>query len=193
MSVDTREQWLERGVTSLREMFKQRGYDLPTNVKASCGFPSRGALSLRKRSIGQCWDSKASEAAVFETFISPLLSDQLEVLAVLAHECVHATVGTKCGHKGAFKHCAKAIGLEGKMTETIPGDAFKHYADKALAELGSYPHGKLNPAIFGKKQGTRMIKCACKTCGYTARLARKWLDEAGAPICPTCETTTKEC
>jgi hypothetical protein len=30
-----------------------------------------------------------------------------------------------------------------------------------------------------------MIKCACPSCGYTARTTRKWLDAAGAPVCPT--------
>ena len=35
-----------------------------------------------------------------------------------------------------------------------------------------------------KKQTTRQLKCACPTCGYLARVAKKWLD-VGAPICPT--------
>jgi hypothetical protein len=29
-----------------------------------------------------------------------------------------------------------------------------------------------------------MVKCACEECGYTARTTKKWLEEAGAPICP---------
>ncbi len=29
-----------------------------------------------------------------------------------------------------------------------------------------------------------MLKCECVTCGYTVRTARKWLEEAGAPLCP---------
>lgn len=34
-----------------------------------------------------------------------------------------------------------------------------------------------------KKQGTRMIKCACGECGYTVRTTAKWL-EVGPPCCP---------
>ena len=34
------------------------------------------------------------------------------------------------------------------------------------------------------QQSTRMVKVVCAGCGYTARTTRKWLDEAGAPICP---------
>ena len=29
-----------------------------------------------------------------------------------------------------------------------------------------------------------MLKCECQACGYTVRTARKWLDTAGAPLCP---------
>lgn len=29
-----------------------------------------------------------------------------------------------------------------------------------------------------------MLKCECATCGYTVRTARKWLETAGAPLCP---------
>lgn len=29
-----------------------------------------------------------------------------------------------------------------------------------------------------------MLKCECQACGYTVRTARKWLELAGAPLCP---------
>jgi len=29
-----------------------------------------------------------------------------------------------------------------------------------------------------------MLKCECQACGYTVRIARKWLETAGAPLCP---------
>jgi hypothetical protein len=35
-----------------------------------------------------------------------------------------------------------------------------------------------------EKQATRMLKCACATCGYIVRTTRKWLETAGAPLCP---------
>ncbi len=31
---------------------------------------------------------------------------------------------------------------------------------------------------------TRMLKACCGDCAYTVRVTRKWLDEAGAPLCP---------
>jgi hypothetical protein len=29
-----------------------------------------------------------------------------------------------------------------------------------------------------------MLKCEYLACGYTVRTARKWLETAGAPLCP---------
>ena len=182
--IETREQWLNAATVSLRSMFKQHGHELPMNVKATCGFPSRGALSARKRTVGQCWDTTQSAVNVFETFVSPIMADSTEVLAILAHEMVHATVGLKCGHKKPFKQCATDIGLEGKMTATTPSDTFKQFAAGVVKEIGEYPHGALNPALKLTKQSTRLIKCECAECGYTVRAARSWLDSAGAPICP---------
>lgn len=46
----------------------------------------------------------------------------------------------------------------------------------ASTRMGSRPRPK--------KQKTRMLKCECAECGYTVRTARKWLEQAGAPLCP---------
>jgi hypothetical protein len=34
------------------------------------------------------------------------------------------------------------------------------------------------------KQANRHVECACATCGYVVRTARKWLVEPGPPHCP---------
>src|SRR3546814_18282994 len=49
------------------------------------------------------------------------------------------------------------------------------------------PHARLDTdgeSTAPKKQKTRMLKCECAECGYTVRTARKWLEQAGAPLCP---------
>ena len=38
---------------------------------------------------------------------------------------------------------------------------------------------------LNEKQGTRLLKCRCASCGYTVRTTRKWLDLAGPPTGPT--------
>lgn len=178
-----REQWLELATTELCALFKQHGYTLPERVRSSCGFPSKSALSAKNRRIGECWSAKASADSYAEIFISPTLSDSSRVLDILAHELIHA-LHPGAGHGKAFKRTATAIGLEGKMTATVAGEAFKQWAKPVIERLGAYPHAELIPANARKKQSTRMLKCYCSECGYTVRVAGKWLEDMGAPHCP---------
>ena len=191
-----REEWLASVTRALRPLFADHGFAIPANVQATCGFPSKSATSRKNTRIGECWDTTRSDANVFEIFISPIVADALEVAAILAHELVHATVGLKAKHKGPFIKCARAIGLEGKMTATTAGDAFKHWFDRNAESFGPYPHGKLNATSAPKKQTTRMIKCTCEECAaegapYIVRLSATAL-EIGAPICPVHNTTMTE-
>ena len=179
----TREQWLNKAGGHLRTLFESVGESVPTKVRASCGFPSKGALSAQNRTVGQCWSAVASADSHAEIFISPTISDSGRVLDILAHEWIHA-IHPNGGHGKLFKHTATAIGLEGKMTATVAGEKFKAWADPVLAILGEYPHAELQPANAIKKQSTRMLKCVCSDCGYIAYTSGKWLAEMGAPYCP---------
>lgn len=180
----TREEWLYKARDEMRDLFAEKGYPLPENVRVSCGFPSRSAMGKARRRIGECWTDEASEDKHFEIFVSPVLDDGVEVLATLAHELVHAAVGVKAGHKGPFRTLATALGLEGKMTATHAGEQFKQHASDWLLRLGVYPHAKLDGAMKKiDKQGTRMLKVVCGNCGYTVRTTQKWID-IGLPICP---------
>jgi hypothetical protein len=73
-----------------------------------------------------------------EIIISPVLADPVRIAGVLTHELIHAAVGVKCGHKGPFRALALGIGLEGKMTATTEGEAFKRLAQPILDGLGPY-------------------------------------------------------
>lgn len=179
----TREQWLNMAMIELKTLFKQHGVDVPDLVRASCGFPSKSALSAKNRRIGECWNARASADKHAEIFISPTISDSMRVLDILAHELIHACHPGD-GHGKMFKRTAKAIGLEGKMTATVAGESFKQWAAPVIEKIGNYPHADLIPANAIKKQTTRMLKCICDQCGYTVRVAGKWLVEMGAPHCP---------
>jgi hypothetical protein len=180
----TREQWLEAAVRLMAPSFKAKEYEVPA-VKVSCGFPSGRALSRKKRAIGECWGKEITVDGVPQIFVSPLMKDSVEVLAILVHEVVHAVVGAAAKHGSKFRKCALAVGLEGKMTSTHAGDELTEMAKEWTKELGDYPHAGLKPkARPEKKQTTRMVKCGCKKCGYACRTSRKWLDDAGAPLCP---------
>jgi len=179
----TREQWLSQATEELRALFKQHGDTIPTQVRSSCGFPSKSALASKNRRIGECWSSAASADSHAEIFISPTISDSARVLDILAHELIHA-VHPGDGHGKKFGKTSRAIGLEGKLTATVAGPQFTAWATPVLARLGAYPHADLVPSNAQKKQTTRMLKCVCSDCGYTVRVAGKWLADMGAPHCP---------
>tara|TARA_R110000868_G_scaffold205979_1_gene454690 strand:- start:88 stop:381 length:294 start_codon:yes stop_codon:yes gene_type:complete len=73
------------------------------------------------------------------------------------------------------------------MRATTPGEAFLAAIAPILDAAGPLPHARLDTggeSTAPKKQKARMLKCECATCGYTVRTARKWLELAGAPLCP---------
>jgi hypothetical protein len=181
---ETREQWLEASVRLMEPLFKNKGYEVP-GVRVSCGFPSKGALAKKKMRIGECWHKEITVDGIAQLFISPLLRNHVEVIGTLVHEVVHAVCGAKAKHGAIFKKCAVAVGLEGKMTETVAGKELIEMIEGWMKDLGAYPHQGLKPGMKPeKKQTTRMVKCECEECGYAVRTSRKWLDEAGAPLCP---------
>ena len=179
--MQTRETYLQTAVERLAPLFVAQGFSLPA-VRVSVGIPA-GGKGKKLKAIGQCWSNLASADNTTEIFICPSQSDPVAVLAILLHELIHAAVGLKCGHKGAFKRVALSLGLTGKMTATIPGPALAKDLQALADTLGEYPHAALNTALSGrKKQSTRMIKLTCDDCGWSCRTAQKNVD-AGLPTC----------
>lgn len=186
MKTETREQWLLEAVKLMSPLFAQHGYKIPT-IRVACGWPSSRALSSKKRVLGECWANTAAEDKVSQIFISPFLvkvDEPYGVLDTLMHEVVHAVVGNKESHNKIFGKCARAVGLEGKLTSTHGSKQLLETCAEWVKTLGAYPHAKLDSLKAPrKKQTTRLIKAECD-CGYNVRVTRKWLDEIGAPICP---------
>jgi hypothetical protein len=179
---DTREQWLNAAAAALKSHVRLAGGPDYEDPLISTGWPKghRG----RATAIGQCWDKTTSgDRTRAHIYISPTLTDDVQVLATLLHELVHASVGTGCGHKAPFSTVARACGLEGKMTATVPGRMLELELKLLAAELGAYPHPGIRDIAFGKKQTTRMLKVQCDICGCVVRMTRKWLDSVGPPTC----------
>lgn len=180
-----REQWLTMLTDKLRPMFEVAGELIPIKIRLTCGWPSKKAFSSKNRRVGECWDATASKDQHVEVFVSPCVSDGLEVAGILAHELIHA-----CGHKKhgkSFKRVALAIGLEGKMTATTTGPVLKDRLNGLISDMPVYPHAVLDQSLSPKKKdGTRMLKVICTGpgCGYTVRTTQKWVD-VGLPTC-TC-------
>lgn len=184
MNDRNRELWLLRATYPyLQRLFKRHGYRLPL-VKVSVGLPyGRGG----KKAIGQHWAPEASDDKKGTVFISPTIDDSLTVLATLVHELVHAVVGNEAKHGPRFRKVATAVGLEGKMTATVAGNALNEELRKIIGRLGKYPHAKLNLEMNPiKKQTTRMIKMECPPCGYIARASRKVIEQLGPALCGQC-------
>ncbi len=177
-----REAWLKQAIEHLTPRFQSNGHTVPV-VKVSVGFPGGGSA---KKRIGEHWSPEASDDKQGSIFISPILSDSVEVLGVLVHELVHAAVGNKAGHGPAFKRAAVQLGLEGKMRSTTIGPKLKADLIELLNTIGNYPHAKLNLSMGRKKQSTRLIKQSCETCEYIVRSSQSVIDTHGPVICPGC-------
>jgi hypothetical protein len=184
----TREAWLTALARAFRPVLAGRGLKVPETFRVSCGWPSKSALSGKggSRTIGQCFNPCCSADGVTELFISPVLADPMRVADVLAHEMIHAAL-PNAKHGPAFAKAALSLGLAGKPTATVAGPDFLAWATPLVETLGTYPHATLDVTRQVKPQTTRMLKVACGDCGYTVRTTRKWLDDAGAPLCP-CNT-----
>lgn len=183
MSTLNREAWLQKATTSIRKaVFAPKGLTVPP-VHVSVGFPSRKALSLTQRVVGQCWAGDASADGSAQIFITPLLGEA-EALDTLVHEMLHAFTPAD-QHGGMFKQLMPVIGLEGKPTTASANAVLKATLVDIAGKLGPYPHSILTATDKLKTQTTRLLKVSCPFCGYVARVTSKWLDGAGAPICPT--------
>lgn len=145
---DFREAWLKSCAEKMNAALF--GGRMPP-YRVTCGWPSRGALGKKNKTIGQCFYPSASGDSKNELIVSMYLDDPMEVAATLAHEMIHAIVGHDAGHKGPFRHLALDIGLEGKMTATRAGETFKRSLQPILEDLGPYPHAKLEGAAMNRR------------------------------------------
>ena len=180
--MNNRETWLAAFADAARGQFASAGAPLPDRIRMAVGFTSKGARGSR---IGECWSDAVSADSTFEIFISPFESNSARVADILTHELVHAAVGLECGHKGAFGRVARALGLEGKLTSTKGGEAWREWALPIIGRLGEIPHAALvsGNSSARPKQTTRMIKLECADCGAVVRASRKVIEAAGDLIC----------
>lgn len=189
MIAATREQWLQQLANKLRPGFAGAGAPLPEDLHISCGWPTHKALvsaSSKNRTVGQCFSPLCSAKGTTEVFVSPAVSDQAEVAAILVHELCHAALIAEhpdAGHGPQFKALATAMGLCGKMTETTASPDLAQRLHALTVKMIPYPHSVLDHTVNAKKQGTRMLKLVCAECGYSVRTTQQWID-TGLPSCP---------
>ena len=192
-----REPWLMDAVAALRTYFAQADLTIPDQLRCGFGLNTSGKKSSRK---GECWPASASADGHVEIFVSPDIAEPAEVLATLVYCLIHACMPNDAGHGPKYKAAAASIGLIGKMRRPTATAAFGELLSKVAEGLGPLPHAKLDilqpvldrpqrPLGAPKKQSVRMLKAECqgktgKPCGYTVRLAGKWVTDLGPPHCP---------
>lgn len=187
-AIKTRELWLELATNKLRPFYRAMGHEIPLAVRVSVGFPGGG--SARKR-IGEHWHPKSTSDGVSQIFISPVLEKSIDALSTLTHELIHSVYPSD-GHKGGFAKAVKALGMTKpyKASGITQGSALETLCLNIVRDIGEYPHAAINLADR-KKQTTRMLKGECESCGYVVRVSAKWIEDAGYPICPTCNKSMK--
>lgn len=170
----------------LTEEFARHGHALPEALRLSCGFPSKGGKS---KTIGECHFPSASAGQTTEIFIRPDLSDSMEVGAVVIHELAHAVLGPGHGHGKVFKKLALALGLTGKMTATVAGEAAKALMARLIERIGPYPHSTLRfsasaPSNPGGGLDSPLQKnVTCPFCGFRAKIRVDQIS-IGRLVCP---------
>ncbi len=181
-----REEWLLEAKTKLEdEFFNRRTRKLPP-VAVSCGIPKGSG-----NAIGQCWDSKVASDGTTQIFICPSIDEPFQVLGTLLHELCHASVGVRYGHGPEFGRIARAVGLKGKLTQTVVENDSPTgiFLTKLQESLGVYPHKALNKRKDKKKsQGPKRVKLISpKHNDYEISIVQDLLTQ-GLPVDPWGDT-----
>ncbi len=183
-----RESWFKAAAVAIEaRIFKPAGYELP-HVRIGCGWP----IGNRVKAWGQCFDAASSKDKTYEIFVTPKTHDPVAILAIIIHELCHTIAGLKVAHKKPFIEVMRAAGMTAPFTQSVYSEELGAELNEIVKKLGPYPHAALGIKAKGEAKGSRLLKVQCPGCGYIARVTRKWLDEAGAPLCPTHKTPFKE-
>lgn len=188
-----REAWLRRAAAKMapwiKAASKATGVEAayPRDTLVSVGWPlSRGKGN---DAIGACYRALAHEDQRTKSiFISPELKDPVQVVDVLLHEMVHASLPDGVGHKKPFVQIIRELGLAGKPTATYAEKGSElHGKLTALAEaLGPYPHIALSKQREGGggKQSVWVRLYSPTIEGYSVVVSAKALEAHGAPLDP---------
>ncbi len=115
-----RESWLYHATVFLFDHMQRCDLSL-VPIRVSCGWPLSGGAGQKQVTIGQCFPLTMCADGVVQVFISPRLSDSIDVLGTLLHELIHASFNGRFGHRKEFSQAAKRVGLAGPPTATIVG------------------------------------------------------------------------
>jgi hypothetical protein len=174
---ENREAWLTAAVEKCRQLlFEPNEMHLPPVIRISTGLCSG-------KGIGMCMAPECSTDGSEHIFISPELDDTLVIVATVAHELVHVSVGTDCKHKGPFVKAIRELGMAGKPTATYaePGTEFHATCTGIAASLGEYPHAKLVKKVKKTTKHNWISFISPSNEEYIVRANRNTVKELGPP------------
>lgn len=189
----TTEEWTAGAVAMLTDWIKDTvpGVDTRTVLQVTVGpMPrQRGQRGTGDpRAIGLCEYGVLPSAAKTgrQITVTDTESSAVEVLAIIAHELIHAFMPVGEGHGKRFERAVRAIGLTGKPTATRPGPEFKTVAREIMSVLGDYPHRAVK--VRRPKQGNPMhkVQCTNKKCRCIVRASSKWVGTPDEPVYLSC-------
>jgi hypothetical protein len=167
----TREDWLKACLTRVTAGWPV-GADLPENTRISLGFPQKAHGRGAGRVI-EHYSPSDSEGGLFEIFVSPTIGDALAVAQAVVTEAARIATGRAPTEREVATLHQRARAVVEKMPP-YPHSAIKRNAEGKGEVPGEGPV---------KGPGSRLLKTSCPTCGYTARITRRWLRFA-VPTCP---------
>jgi hypothetical protein len=176
------------------------------NIKLAYGTGPSGARGV---TYYRAWQNGQEEPAPFVELCAFGEQDWVQLAGTTVHELGHVLAGFGAGHGKGWKDAAGRCGLRRALAagQSYSLAAFAPDLRFAICELEKPADGEPNrkaPSLIGlglkprpcgagigtrggkskgPGSGSRLNKVCCETCGYTARVSRKWL-EVGAPHCP---------
>jgi hypothetical protein len=137
---DYAEVWLNEAVKLLRPLFAEMGYDVPP-VHVSVGFSTDGYKPhAKKNTIGVCHARCMTVDGINEIYITPLVTEPLDVLGILVHELIHAVDDCKSGHGPGFQKISREMKCGDNLKVPIREWFETVERHRVIAcELGRYP------------------------------------------------------
>jgi hypothetical protein len=181
-----RETWLRAAYALLRRKLLK---EAPERVAISWSFPAKGGTSANRRRIGECHYKGGSADGKIEgdrvLLISPTLRTPYELVEVLLHEMVHATLPMGCGHRAQFSRLAARVGLVKPWTATKASpELAKRIQGEFLKALPVWPGGFLT---IQTTQKNRQLKAVCQCDEPRIIRGSAKLFEQGPIVCGLCD------
>jgi len=150
----TQDKWFRAATKQLLAIIKENEFALKTKTHPRARIrewpkPKNIMVQLARwldNTGGEHWDSAYSiDGELTLIMLNVSQTNPIELLAVLLHELIHATIGNCWSHKAPFQRLAKGCGLLGPAGSTRPGPALSRRLKEIAMDLGPIPwrhHGR---------------------------------------------------